>query len=269
MTRSPRFKGLLEVAAEVRASIPNRGTLHYDLRAGASIYGIYALYILMVEGYVHPMLFVPIGFVMFIRYFVNYHMHFHADRQIGPRSLWSTAIPMIVGPLQLGYPEYRKNHHIHHNLEGKAGDPDLFITSQKTFWGGAFHSFFESEQALPRYIMEHGLNWKLAARSLLYMSLWFAMAWYGGEKFLWYVLMTRAGSFFSWMVFAWFLHRHERFSAHRENFMPRWVRSVYGTIFGEDCLIGTLNHYTHHEYGFLPDERLREAVAIIDRRERA
>ncbi len=247
----------------IRNAIPNSGTRRYDIRASVCIILVYAGYVALVEQWLSPWLFMPLAFVCFIRYFVAYHMHFHAERARGPRAENCTYVPVVVGPLQLGYHEYRRNHFLHHRYEGDAKDPDLFLTKPKSAFAGALHCFFEPEQALPRYVHRHGWNLSFALRTFLYFSLFVGMAWYGGSHFWFYVAATRAGSFFSWYVFAWYLHRSERFRVHQSNPIPRSVAAIYAVAFGKDCLIGTLNHFTHHQFGFLPDEELDRAVALI------
>lgn len=246
--------------AEVTARFRATPGIEYDLKAFGFTLFFYAVYAAVVLGALNQWLFLAIGPLLVIRSFNALHETFHVRKT---SLAWMHWLPIVIGPVQPGYDQYRRSHLSHHAHQGREGDIDAYLV-HGTILQALFHAATQPEQALFRYLKHRRFERRLLLpvfvnASLLATAL--AVGW--GSSAIFYLAATRVGNTFTWFVFHWVLHRPAFEGGLGRIELPGWFRAAWLLSLGSDSLKGSTHHQLHHIYPSVPDRMLPEVLDFI------
>lgn len=242
----------------VARQFPSASGVEYEIKAFIFSLIFYGLFAATAFG-LSPWILIGVGPFLVIRSYNALHETFHLRKTHYAPLHW---LPIVVGPWQLGYDEFRRSHLSHHSHEGKDGDVEGYLV-RGSLVQAAFHAFTQPEQALFRYVKQYGLSPRGRIAVLANACLFAGVLWLGwGEAALAYVIATRVGNTFTWLVFHWVLHHPQLVDGFEPLSLPRWFRLSWWLTLGPDSLFGSTHHSLHHLYPAVPDGSLPTLLAV-------
>jgi fatty acid desaturase len=176
--------------------------------------------------------------------------------------LWP--VLMMVTPFSAGFREYRVLHQRHHQYLLTEGDPDVYQIRGSVL-SGFFHCLTSPEQTVARWVLERGIDpklaWQIVARSFFFFGV---AALCGPTVFVWYWLPLRLTYGASLFMFSYVLHRRgPRYGVFRIELSRAGV-ALFVFLFGRAGWLAVCNHDVHHMNGNLSPRNLIEARALLE-----
>lgn len=211
---------------------------------------------LLCQGLLPPAAFMVLGLCAYLRNFNAIHEALHAPRAAKDSLGALRQAAMIVhGPLQLGWRELSKNHHLHHAFSGDpVRDPDADLNSGP-WWRAAAASFLQPELALFASVRRVGIRPALRGVLLYNLAVFAGLLAFAGADIVWWIAVTRMGSTACWFIFDWALHQPQVFG-RPELPLPRPLQWLWIAMVSRDNLNGIRNHALHHRFPFVADREL-------------
>ncbi len=237
------------LARAVRDRFPAQQDRLFSVQALVNHGLLILAYGLLVAGWLPPAAFVGVGLCLYIRNFHAIHEASHARRVPD----WLGQLGMIVhSPLQLSWHDMVRDHHRHHRYSDDPQRNPYIALEDGPWWRAGVLAVVFPEFAWLQWARREGLRWALASGVLRNLGMCGALVVLGGTAVVWWLVVTRIGSLLAWLVFGRVLHLPRFWSPAQPMVVPRWVESVWSTLFTRDNWQAIRHHHLHHRYAHVP-----------------
>lgn len=219
----------------------------------------YFSYFALIKNWFSPMVYIFVAVVAIMRNFNALHQSFHAQRLSDGRVsenvfAYFRNFIILMGPLNLGYDQYKRNHLLHHHYEGAVGDPERYL-QRGPAWVAYLNAFTHPEQAVVRHLFHNGLDRAIIKTLTLNLVAYSLLMYAGGLRgAIAYKIATRLGDSFSFWISDYWLHRPSLYG--KQLVLPKLLSKTWSILFSYDSLMGLSFHGLHHQYPRVPDSKL-------------
>ncbi len=215
---------------------------------------IYADLLAATLGAVPPWTLAIIVTLLVPRWMIAVHELFHlrSEREVDPVTRLQV---LLFTPLSLGYRENLANHRSHHRYMGTPSDAEFYQLRGSRLTGFA-NALTAPEQMWLRWVLEHGIDTRLAIETAVRFALFAGLVELTGTTFLWYWIPARLAFGTSYFIFFYWLHRQGDAMGVYRLILPRPLVSVLTFLYGKDVVEATLHHDAHHAQPRIAAEHL-------------
>ena len=223
---------------------------------------IYGCFVAYANEWINVVWMAVIVSICVTRWLIAFHELFHL-RNADQLDFFTRLQPIPFAPFNLGYREYREIHKRHHQHTASETDPDAFHIR-----GGFVKAFIGSvtqhEQAVVRYIAEHGLNRELFVLMLVRFVIFFGLLLISPAVFFAWWLVLRVTYIINDFVFFHVVHYRGGQTGTFPIPLPAWLMYTFIMIYGVDVVFATMYHDTHHKYSLVAAKQLAR-VALLEK----
>ena len=196
------------------------------------------------------------------RWLIAFHELFHL-RNADQIDFVTRLQPIPFAPFNLGYREYREIHKGHHQHTASETDPDAFHI-RGGFVRALLGSVTQQEQAVVRYIAEHGMSCELVVLMAIRLAIFIGLLLMSPAAFFAWWLVLRVTYIISDFVFFHVVHYRAGQIGTFPVPLPTWLMHPLIVIYGFDVVYATMFHDTHHRYSRVAAKQLA-SVALLDK----